>query len=362
MKEDNKFKESKRRLKEQERNDFENKKFKRELDATVEINANLSSLKVFSNVQKEYEKSESKLFKLRKEYKIAKEKKLSDKDLEQIKNKYNAAKIEFKSAKQKHRAEVKKIIKLNAKPKGLNKGKAPENVAISVKGVKKVYASKGIIFQALKGVNVDFEKGSINVILGESGSGKTTLLNMISGLDRATSGEVIIDNINLQALTTRQITQFRREKIGFVFQSYNLLPSLNVSDNVEVGRSLQTNKALRKDINSLLESMEMGNNNKKMTYELSGGQQQRVSIARALSKSPEILIGDEPTGALDHVTTGKVLDLLQRINRENKTTIIIVTHNPDVAKLAHKVIEVRDGNIKSITENRKPARALDIFN
>lgn len=362
MKQDNEFKESKRRLKEQEKNEFENKRIKRELDATVEINPSLSSLKVFSNVQREYEKAETKLFRMKKEYKLAKEKKLSDKDLKIIKDKLSGAKLEFNNSKQKHRAEVKKIIKLNAKPKGLNKGKAQENVAISVKGVKKVYASKGIIFQALKGVSVDFEKGSINVILGESGSGKTTLLNMISGLDRATSGEVVINGVNLQALTTRQITQFRREKIGFIFQSYNLLPSLNVSDNVEVGRNLQTNKNLRKDINSLLEDMEMGDNDKKMTYELSGGQQQRVSIARALSKTPEILIGDEPTGALDHVTTGKVLDLLQRINRESKTTIIIVTHNPDVAKLAHKVIEVRDGNIKSITENRKPARALDIFN
>lgn len=353
-KKEREFKNSKRRLKEQEQNDLENKKISKLLDATVEINPGLAAIKVFDNIQKNYEKAERK-------FNRAKEKYSEDKKNEKAKREYEVAKAEFKNARDKHKLEVNKINKLNDKPKGSNKGKAPEHVAISVKKVKKIYASKGIIFQALKGVSVDFEKGSINVILGTSGSGKTTLLNMISGLDRATSGQVIIDGINLQALTTRQTTQFRREKIGFIFQSYNLLPALNVSDNVEVGRNLQTNKRLRKDIDSLLKDMEMEDNKKKMTYELSGGQQQRVSIARALSKSPEILIGDEPTGALDHETTGKVFDLIQRINKEQKTTVVLVTHNPEVARLAHKVIRVKDGKIESVTENKKPARALDVF-
>lgn len=253
--------------------------------------------------------------------------------------------------------EVKQISKLNKYPKGQARYERDEKVALKVHNVNKIYATKGNIFHALKDANLEFERGSFNVILGPSGSGKTTLLNMISGLDRATSGEVIINGVNLEALTTRQITQFRRHYIGFVFQSYNLLTSLNVSDNIEVGRSLQTDAKKRQKIDKLLKEMDMLHNKKKMTYELSGGQQQRVSIARALSKTPDILIGDEPTGALDQKTSAKVFEIFQRINTEFNTTVIVVTHNPAVAELANKVIHVKDGRIDKVIVNKKPKTA-----
>ena len=255
--------------------------------------------------------------------------------------------------------EIKQIKKLNEFSKGNPNRKNQEGNIIDVININKIYTSKRLIFHALHNANVSFKKGSFNVILGPSGSGKTTLLNMISGLDRATYGDIIINDINLSSLTTRQITQFRRKHIGFVFQSYNLLPSLNVSDNIDVGRSLQVRKIERRDIDELLEEIELSGSNKKRVYELSGGQQQRVSIARALSKSPEILIGDEPTGALDQNTSLKVMRLFQEINRVKQTTIIIVTHNPNIARLADQVIYVKDGRIEKVVQ-QKAVDARDI--
>ena len=231
-----------------------------------------------------------------------------------------------------------------------------ENI-IEVKNVLKIYTSKSLIFPALKNINLKIKKGTFNVILGPSGSGKTTILNIISGLDRVTRGEVIVNGVNIQALTNFQSTLFRKEKIGFVFQTYNLLSSLNVRDNIEVGRSLQNNKNKRMNINNLLNNMDMENNKKKMIYELSGGQQQRVSIARALSKTPDILIGDEPTGALDQETSLKIFELFQKINKNNKTTIIVVTHNPNIAKLANLIIKVKDGQIEQLIHNKNPLQA-----
>ena len=255
--------------------------------------------------------------------------------------------------------EIRQIKKLNEFSKGNPNLKNKSGNIIDIINVNKIYTSKRLIFHALHNANVSFKKGSFNVILGPSGSGKTTLLNMISGLDRATYGDIIINNVNISGLSTRQITKFRRKHIGFVFQSYNLLPSLNVADNIDVGRILQSSKEERQNIDDILDEIELSGSNKKRIYELSGGQQQRVSIARALSKSPEILIGDEPTGALDQSTSLKVLRLFQEINRVKKTTIIIVTHNPNIARLANQVIYVKDGRIeKVIKQNPIDARNI----
>ncbi len=254
--------------------------------------------------------------------------------------------------------QMKAVNKSNKTPKGSRNLKNLSGNIIDIKNVKKIYTTKTLRFVALQKTSLSITKGDFVVILGPSGSGKTTLLNIISGLDRATEGDVVVSGTNLSALTDHELTNFRRENVGFIFQSYNLLSSLNVSDNVEIGSALQKDKTKRKKTADLLNLLDIENTAKKNTYELSGGQQQRVSIARALAKSPNILIGDEPTGALDSVTTARVLQLFQEINKETKTTVILVTHNPKIAELGNKVIFVKDGVVESI-KSQKPKKASD---
>ncbi|TCG11031.1 ABC transporter ATP-binding protein [Mycoplasma todarodis] len=246
--------------------------------------------------------------------------------------------------------DIKFINKENRRPKGARNLKNIKGNIIDLSYIKKVYTTKTLKFIALQSTSLSIKKGDFVVILGPSGSGKTTLLNIISGLDRPTSGDVVVADRNLSALKDVELTRFRRDHVGFVFQSYNLLPSLNVSDNVEVGRSLQKDPHKRKGVKEILDQLEMEPQAKKRTYELSGGQQQRVSIARALAKRPDILIGDEPTGALDTHTSLKVFQLFQEINKKNDTTVIVVTHNPNVAQLANKVIHVKDGKVQKVAE------------
>ncbi|MCK5807210.1 MAG: ABC transporter ATP-binding protein [Mycoplasmataceae bacterium] len=292
-------------------------------------------------------------------------------------SKSNAAKIEIKRAKilkdngseaakkfdkkiqsKDQKARIKHINKLNKTQKGVREiPNSSRDVLIDVKGLRKAYTGKSIIFDALKNVDLTIKKGEFVVILGPSGSGKSTLLNMISGLDRPTSGEIIVDGVNICALKENELTRFRRDNIGFVFQSYNLMSTLSVKDNIEVGRSLQKDRNLRKDSSKLLADMSMSDQGNKRTYELSGGQQQRVSIARALSKRPSILIGDEPTGALDTKSGIEVLNIFKDINKNEKTTIIIVTHDKDIAQLADKVIYVKDSIIDKVVLNKNPKPA-----
>jgi putative ABC transport system ATP-binding protein len=279
----------------------------------------------------------------------------------EIKNKNKDTK-EFnkyeKDLKKNNRKDIKLINKANSTPKGDADFKnTPQNI-IDLKGVNKYYTNKSTKFQALNNINLTIKRGDIVAILGTSGCGKTTLLNLIGGLDRATTGSIIVKDVNLSALKDKQLTLFRRYNLGFIFQSYNLLESLNVSDNIEIGRKLQKDNNKRKNIDSLLAEIDMRDRDKSTIYELSGGQQQRVSIARALAKSPEILICDEPTGALDSKTSLKVLNLFQNINKKNGTTIILVTHNEKIAEIANTIIKMKDGQIESVSYNKKFTQAI----
>ena len=269
-----------------------------------------------------------------------------------------AKKFDEKELAKKMKQEIKHIDKLNNSEKGVRlMSNSSKNALIDVKGLQKSYTGKSLIFHALKDVNLTINRGEFVVILGPSGSGKSTLLNMISGLDRPTKGHIIINGHNICALKESELTRFRRDHIGFVFQSYNLMSTLNVKDNVEIGRSLQKDRTLRMNTSSLLKEMGIGGQSSKRTFELSGGQQQRVSIARALSKSPTILIGDEPTGALDTQSGIDVLTLFKKINKESKTTIIIVTHDKNLAHLADKIIYVKDSQINKVVINKNPKPA-----
>ena len=370
-----KIKKAKSRLKEQIIEQKEQKKFAEEINKTQNINVNVgySNLSIiregvknnFAKVDKKMQKLVIALKDLKVDFRNAKtttEKAQVKKDLILKKEEIDKLMPQWKAERKLIQNEIKQIDTLNTKPKGIVVKENLKGDAITVKGISKLYTGKGIIFRALDNVDLSIKRGTFNVILGPSGSGKTTLLNMISGLDRATKGSVIINGVNIEALKTPKLTQFRRDNIGFVFQSYNLLPSLNVHDNIEVGRSLQTDPSKRVHIKELLEKMDMQGNARKMVYELSGGQQQRVSIARALAKSPSIVIGDEPTGALDTETSVKVFELFQKINKELESTVIIVTHNPAVAKLAHRVIHIKNGKIDKIVDNKNPIKAAALRN
>ena len=253
---------------------------------------------------------------------------------------------------EKDASEIKSIKKANKSPKGQRQIQNSAGNIMDVKNINKFYVSGKNSYHILKDVSLDIKKGEFVVIVGPSGSGKTTLLNIISGLDRATDGNVICKNINLSALKNSELTTFRRNHVGFVFQSYNLLSELNAEDNAQMGRQLQTSNNRRMNISELFTKVGIGGLEKKTIGELSGGQMQRVSIVRALSKNPDIIFADEPTGALDSKSSEMVLDLFKEINKKYKTTIVLVTHDMNVTKLADRVIEVNDGKVKIQTRSR----------
>ncbi len=231
---------------------------------------------------------------------------------------------------------------------------------IDLRGVCKYYSNGVMTSKVLNGIDLRLRPGELTVILGPSGSGKTTLLNIISGMDRATSGRTIVANTDLINLNNTQLTEFRRANVGYIFQQYGLLPNLTVRENIEIGAFLQPDPAKRLDIDELLRSTGMHRFRDRLPSELSGGQQQRVSILRAIAKNPKIIFGDEPTGALDETMTQVVLDQFVKVNKEYGTTIILVTHNPLIAELATCVIRVHDGKIKSVERNPSPKKVSEI--
>jgi len=228
------------------------------------------------------------------------------------------------------------------------------NLAIKLKNVVKYYNNKVLANKVLSNVNLEINKGEFVVILGPSGSGKTTLLNIISGMDNATYGDTIIAGENLIDYNQSMLTTFRRNNIGYVFQQYGLLPNLTVKENIQIGQNLQHNRSRFISIDEILKSIGLESQANKYPNELSGGQQQRVSIARSIAKNPNILFGDEPTGAIDQQTSKNIMNLFVDINKKYKTTIVIVTHNPILAELATMVIYVSDGTISKIKYNSKP--------
>ena len=223
---------------------------------------------------------------------------------------------------------------------------------IIAKNIKKQYNGQ----EVLRGIDLKIDKNEFVVILGASGSGKSTLLNILSGLEKSDSGEVVYDNESISDYSERQLTKFRKDKIGFVFQQYYLLNNLTVEQNVKVGASLANNKEYVEIIR------ELGLEDKLSKYpnELSGGEQQRVSIARALAKKPAVLFLDEPTGALDEETGRKILEYLLKLKDKSHFMMIMVTHNENIAKLANKIIHVGSGRVTSIIENHKPKSVEEI--
>ena len=228
---------------------------------------------------------------------------------------------------------------------------------VEFRNVSRVYTSGDHELRALDGVDLSLEEGKFVVILGPSGAGKSTLLNLLGGLDSPTSGKIVVCGKDISTLSNNELADYRAETVGFVFQFYNLIPTLTVHENVALVKEI-TKEPL--SATKMLSEVGLADHAKNFPSELSGGEQQRVSIARALAKNPKILLCDEPTGALDSATGVLVLKLLLRMAREYGKTIVIVTHNQNIAKMADTVIRVKNGRVISVTEQEKPASADDI--
>lgn len=231
---------------------------------------------------------------------------------------------------------------------------------IDIKGLNKYFCNGINCEHILHDINLQIKKGKVVVILGASGSGKSTLLNIMSGLTDPTEGDVIVNGQNMFYLNDSKRTKFREETLSFVFQSYNLIPSLTVIENIKVGENLRSKDSAKIELSEILETLDLTKQAKKYPYQLSGGQNQRISIGRALAKNPKILFADEPTGALDEERGKEALQLLLDINKKHKTTLIMVTHNPNFGQVADTVLHVKDGTIDKIINNKTKKKAKDI--
>lgn len=259
-------------------------------------------------------------------------------------------KIEKKELKKK----IKEIEKLNKHHEGPIDVQNKPGYIFELKNVIKKFTNTFFINDVIKDISLEIKKGEFVVILGKSGSGKTTLMNIMSGLTRATSGSVIVDNNQLINMSNDELTNFRRKKIGYIFQEYGLLSTLNVYENVLTGFNLNKENRNKKEVDEILKMVGLYEHKKKYPSELSGGQQQRVSIARALAKNPTIIFGDEPTGAVDSLMSKKILQILKHVNKQQKTTIVFITHDEQIAKIANTVFIIENGKIKEIIENKNP--------
>lgn len=222
------------------------------------------------------------------------------------------------------------------------------NMYLKIDSIKKSYGTGDSRVDVLKGVNCGVNKGEICVLLGPSGSGKSTLLNILGGIDKADSGSVTIGDDKLENFNDKQLSQYRRKHLGYIFQSYNLIPNLTVRENIEVGAYLSDRPL---PVDELIELLGLEAHKDKRPNQLSGGQQQRTSIGRAIVKSPDLLLCDEPTGALDYNTSKEILKLIEDINNKYGSTIVIVTHNVAISQMAHQVINLHDGRIRSDVKN-----------
>ena len=218
---------------------------------------------------------------------------------------------------------------------------------LQTKDLKKYYGKDETLVKALDGVSLNVEQASFVSVVGTSGSGKSTLLHMLGGLDRPTAGTVIVDGQDISRLKDEELTIFRRRKIGFVFQSYNLIPVLNVYENIVLPVELDGNQPDQTYVEEIIQVLGLGENKYSLPSQLTGGQQQRVAIARALAAKPAILLADEPTGNLDSTTSQDVLSLLKVTSDHFKQTVVMITHNEEIAQLADRVIRIEDGKIRS---------------
>ena len=232
------------------------------------------------------------------------------------------------------------------------------NMFLEISDLKKSFGQGDSRVQVLKGIDLNVEKGEICVLLGPSGSGKSTLLNIIGGIDSPDSGSVSIHGEKMMDMTEKRLTRYRREHLGYVFQMYNLIPNLNIKENIEVGAYLSDRPL---NIDELLHTLGLYEHRHKLPNQLSGGQQQRTSIGRALVKNPDILLCDEPTGALDYTTSKEILKLIGDVNQKYGNTVIMVTHNDAIKEMADTVVKLRDGKIRKAyrNENKISAEELD---
>ena len=228
---------------------------------------------------------------------------------------------------------------------------------ITFNNVKKTYKVGDVEINASDGVDFEVNKGEFVVIVGPSGAGKTTILNLLGGMDKATSGQILVDGQDVAKYSERQLAQYRRDDIGFVFQFYNLVQNLTALENVELATQISKNPL---DVRMVLERVGLNKRLDNFPAQLSGGEQQRVAIARAIAKNPKLLLCDEPTGALDYHTSKDILELLEQINQDYGTTILIVTHNDAIAKMAHRVLRLRDGQIVSNYLNTSRINAKEL--
>ena len=232
------------------------------------------------------------------------------------------------------------------------------NMFLEIKGIRKSFGTGESHVDVLKGIDLDIEKGEFCVLLGPSGSGKSTLLNIIGGIDGADSGSITIQGERLEDMKEKKLSLYRRKHLGYIFQMYNLIPNLTVRENIEVGACL-SDKSL--EVDELLTTLGLYEHQRKLPNQLSGGQQQRTAIGRAIVKNPDILLCDEPTGALDYNTSKEILKLIETVNHKYGNTIVMVTHNDAIKDMADRVVKLRDGMIRRNyqNENKIPAAELE---
>lgn len=229
---------------------------------------------------------------------------------------------------------------------------------LEIKGIRKSFGTGDSRVDVLKGLNLEIEKGEFCVLLGPSGSGKSTLLNIIGGIDVADEGSITIEGEQLEDMTEKKLSLYRRKHLGYIFQMYNLIPNLTVRENIEVGAYL-SDRSL--DVDELMRTLEIYEHRNKLPNQISGGQQQRTAIGRAIVKNPDILLCDEPTGALDYRTSKGILKLIETVNRKYGNTIIMVTHNDAIKDMADRVVKLRDGMIRKnyLNEHKLTAAELE---
>ena len=228
---------------------------------------------------------------------------------------------------------------------------------LEIKQIRKAFGQGDNRVEVLRGIDLSLNKGEMCVLLGPSGSGKSTLLNIIGGIDSADTGEIVIDGEPMSHMRERQLTMYRRKHLGYVFQMYNLIPNLTVRENIEVGSYL-SDKPL--DVDELLKLLGLWEHRGKVPSQLSGGQQQRTAIGRAVVKNPDILLCDEPTGALDYKTSKEILKLIEQVNKTYGNTIIMVTHNDAIKYMADTVVRIRDGAIRDTVRNKQRMSAEEL--